>query len=160
MGKVKKVNIVTNPPSWLHNNSSPCAQRPLWTHLPAQGLCLLHVGHLHRQPAALPGLLHHHEGKRRGGWEPQRRPGWWCRKLRSLCLSPAASASPPQLRSSEKVLPIPLFCIAATAVVWAAALYFFFQNLSSWEVRDVFFSKVSLLIICLLTILLPSLSMC
>uniref|UniRef100_G3VJW6 SID1 transmembrane family member 1 n=1 Tax=Sarcophilus harrisii TaxID=9305 RepID=G3VJW6_SARHA len=42
-----------------------------------------------------------------------------------------------KLRSSEKVLPIPLFCIIATAVVWAAALYFFFQNLSSWEVvRD------------------------
>ncbi|XP_036601813.1 SID1 transmembrane family member 1 [Trichosurus vulpecula] len=38
-----------------------------------------------------------------------------------------------KLRSSEKVLPIPLFCILATAVVWAAALYFFFQNLSSWE---------------------------
>ncbi|XP_072470077.1 SID1 transmembrane family member 1 isoform X2 [Notamacropus eugenii] len=38
-----------------------------------------------------------------------------------------------KLRSSEKVLPIPLFCIVATAVVWAAALYFFFQNLSSWE---------------------------
>ncbi|XP_039698960.1 SID1 transmembrane family member 1 isoform X1 [Pteropus medius] len=38
-----------------------------------------------------------------------------------------------KLRSSEKVLPIPFFCIIATAVVWAAALYFFFQNLSSWE---------------------------
>ncbi|XP_066203386.1 SID1 transmembrane family member 1 isoform X1 [Saccopteryx leptura] len=38
-----------------------------------------------------------------------------------------------KLRSSEKVLPTPLFCIVATAVVWAAALYFFFQNLSSWE---------------------------
>ncbi|NP_001152891.1 SID1 transmembrane family member 1 isoform 1 precursor [Mus musculus] len=38
-----------------------------------------------------------------------------------------------KLRSSEKVLPLPVFCIAATAVVWAAALYFFFQNLSSWE---------------------------
>uniref|UniRef100_A0A8C0IZY4 SID1 transmembrane family member 1 n=1 Tax=Chelonoidis abingdonii TaxID=106734 RepID=A0A8C0IZY4_CHEAB len=38
-----------------------------------------------------------------------------------------------KLRSSEKLLPIPLFCIVATAVVWAAALYFFFQNLSSWE---------------------------
>ncbi|XP_068925986.1 SID1 transmembrane family member 1 isoform X2 [Petaurus breviceps papuanus] len=38
-----------------------------------------------------------------------------------------------KLRSSEKVLPIPLFCIVATGVVWAAALYFFFQNLSSWE---------------------------
>ncbi|PKU33819.1 sid1 transmembrane family member hypothetical protein [Limosa lapponica baueri] len=37
------------------------------------------------------------------------------------------------LRSSEKLLPIPLFCIVATAVVWAAALYFFFQTLSSWE---------------------------
>ncbi|XP_063999024.1 SID1 transmembrane family member 1 isoform X4 [Pogoniulus pusillus] len=38
-----------------------------------------------------------------------------------------------KIRSSEKLLPIPLFCIVATAVVWAAALYFFFQNLSSWE---------------------------
>uniref|UniRef100_A0A8B9QBK1 SID1 transmembrane family member 1 n=1 Tax=Apteryx owenii TaxID=8824 RepID=A0A8B9QBK1_APTOW len=38
-----------------------------------------------------------------------------------------------KLRSSEKLLPIPLFCIVATAVMWAAALYFFFQNLSSWE---------------------------
>uniref|UniRef100_A0A8B9ZRX4 SID1 transmembrane family member 1 n=1 Tax=Anas zonorhyncha TaxID=75864 RepID=A0A8B9ZRX4_9AVES len=38
-----------------------------------------------------------------------------------------------KLRSSEKLLPIPLFCIVATAVVWAAALYFFFQTLSSWE---------------------------
>ncbi|XP_028608247.1 SID1 transmembrane family member 1 isoform X5 [Grammomys surdaster] len=38
-----------------------------------------------------------------------------------------------KLRSSEKVLPLPIFCIVATAVVWAAALYFFFQNLSSWE---------------------------
>ncbi|XP_072579584.1 SID1 transmembrane family member 1 isoform X3 [Vulpes vulpes] len=38
-----------------------------------------------------------------------------------------------KLRSSEKLLPIPLFCIVATAVMWAAALYFFFQNLSTWE---------------------------
>uniref|UniRef100_A0A8C6E700 SID1 transmembrane family member 1 n=1 Tax=Moschus moschiferus TaxID=68415 RepID=A0A8C6E700_MOSMO len=38
-----------------------------------------------------------------------------------------------KLRSSEKILLVPLFCIVATAVVWAAALYFFFQNLSSWE---------------------------
>ncbi|XP_021566771.1 SID1 transmembrane family member 1 isoform X4 [Carlito syrichta] len=38
-----------------------------------------------------------------------------------------------KLRSSEKVLPVPLFCIVATVVLWAAALYFFFQNLSSWE---------------------------
>lgn len=38
-----------------------------------------------------------------------------------------------KIRSSEKLLPIPLFCIVATAVVWAAALYFFFQTLSSWE---------------------------
>lgn len=28
-----------------------------------------------------------------------------------------------------------MFCIVATAVVWAAALYFFFQTLSSWEVN-------------------------
>ncbi|XP_033029535.1 SID1 transmembrane family member 1 [Lacerta agilis] len=38
-----------------------------------------------------------------------------------------------KLRSSERLLLIPLFCIVATVVVWAAALYFFFQNLSSWE---------------------------
>ncbi|KAF2981627.1 hypothetical protein EK904_001089 [Melospiza melodia maxima] len=38
-----------------------------------------------------------------------------------------------KLRSSERLLPIPMFCIVATAVVWAAALYFFFQTLSSWE---------------------------
>ncbi|XP_076974477.1 SID1 transmembrane family member 1 isoform X2 [Tamandua tetradactyla] len=38
-----------------------------------------------------------------------------------------------KLRSSEKVLPLPLFCIVATVAVWSAALYFFFQNLSSWE---------------------------
>ncbi|XP_048338743.1 SID1 transmembrane family member 1 isoform X2 [Sphaerodactylus townsendi] len=38
-----------------------------------------------------------------------------------------------KLRSSERLLPVPLFCIVATAVMWAAALYFFFQNLSSWE---------------------------
>uniref|UniRef100_A0A803YSB8 SID1 transmembrane family member 1 n=1 Tax=Meleagris gallopavo TaxID=9103 RepID=A0A803YSB8_MELGA len=36
-----------------------------------------------------------------------------------------------KIRSSEKLLPIPLFCIVATAVVWAAALYFFFQTLST-----------------------------
>lgn len=53
-----------------------------------------------------------------------------------VCLSP-------QLRSSEKILPLPLFCIVATAVVWAAALYFFFQNLSSWEVRGLFFDLSS-----------------
>ncbi|XP_053311271.1 SID1 transmembrane family member 1 [Spea bombifrons] len=38
-----------------------------------------------------------------------------------------------KIRSSERIQPLPLFCIVATAVVWAAALYFFFQNLSSWE---------------------------
>ncbi|XP_016055630.1 PREDICTED: SID1 transmembrane family member 1 [Miniopterus natalensis] len=38
-----------------------------------------------------------------------------------------------KLRSAERVLPIPLFCIVATAVMWVASLYFFFQNLSSWE---------------------------
>ncbi|XP_069491966.1 SID1 transmembrane family member 1 isoform X2 [Ambystoma mexicanum] len=38
-----------------------------------------------------------------------------------------------KLRSSERIEPIPLFCILATAFVWASALYFFFQNLSSWE---------------------------
>ncbi|KAE8621146.1 hypothetical protein XENTR_v10004696 [Xenopus tropicalis] len=38
-----------------------------------------------------------------------------------------------KLRSSERIQTLPLFCIIATAVVWAAALYFFFQTLSSWE---------------------------
>ncbi|XP_038609606.1 SID1 transmembrane family member 1 [Tachyglossus aculeatus] len=38
-----------------------------------------------------------------------------------------------KLRSAEKLLPIPLICIVATAGLWTAALYFFFQNLSSWE---------------------------
>ncbi|KAM9320410.1 SID1 transmembrane family member 1 [Gastrophryne carolinensis] len=38
-----------------------------------------------------------------------------------------------KLRSSERIRPLPLFCIIATAGVWATALYFFFQNLSSWE---------------------------
>ncbi|XP_028931016.1 SID1 transmembrane family member 1 isoform X1 [Ornithorhynchus anatinus] len=38
-----------------------------------------------------------------------------------------------KLRNAEKLLPIPLICIVATAGLWAAALYFFFQSLSSWE---------------------------
>ncbi|XP_075448970.1 SID1 transmembrane family member 1 isoform X2 [Ascaphus truei] len=38
-----------------------------------------------------------------------------------------------KLRNSERIQPLPLFCIIATAVVWGAALYFFFQSLSSWE---------------------------
>nr|XP_015197233.1 PREDICTED: SID1 transmembrane family member 1 isoform X1 [Lepisosteus oculatus] len=38
-----------------------------------------------------------------------------------------------KLRSSESLRPIPLFCIVATAVMWVAALYFFLQNLTSWE---------------------------
>uniref|UniRef100_A0A8C4X5B5 SID1 transmembrane family member 1 n=1 Tax=Erpetoichthys calabaricus TaxID=27687 RepID=A0A8C4X5B5_ERPCA len=38
-----------------------------------------------------------------------------------------------KLRSLEKIRTIPSFCIIATAVLWAAALYFFFQNLTSWE---------------------------
>ncbi|XP_066555248.1 SID1 transmembrane family member 1 isoform X2 [Amia ocellicauda] len=38
-----------------------------------------------------------------------------------------------KLRSSESLQPIPLFCIIATAIMWGAALYFFFQNLTSWE---------------------------
>ncbi|MGH0179701.1 UNVERIFIED_CONTAM: hypothetical protein FKN15_002024 [Acipenser sinensis] len=37
------------------------------------------------------------------------------------------------LRNSERLRPIPLFCIIATAVMWGAALYFFFQILTSWE---------------------------
>lgn len=49
-----------------------------------------------------------------------------------------------QLRSSEKLLPIPMFCIVATAVVWAAALYFFFQTLSSWEVNFPFIVLLSI----------------
>ncbi|XP_038201158.1 LOW QUALITY PROTEIN: SID1 transmembrane family member 1 [Arvicola amphibius] len=38
-----------------------------------------------------------------------------------------------KLRSSEKILLLPLFCIVATAVVWAAALYFSFRTSGSWE---------------------------
>ncbi|XP_060226446.1 SID1 transmembrane family member 1 isoform X2 [Meriones unguiculatus] len=38
-----------------------------------------------------------------------------------------------KVRSSEKILLLPRFCSLATALLWAAALYFFFQNLSSWE---------------------------
>lgn len=108
----------------------PCPQRPLWIDLPAQRLCILHAGHLHLQPAAVPGLLHHHEGKCRCGELAGPLPG------RGYGPSFTAPVSPQQLRSSEKVLPVPLFCIVATAVVWAAALYFFFQNLSSWEVSS------------------------
>ena len=64
--------------------------------------------------------------------------------MSALCMAPAPGKNSGrvvrlcpclQLRSSEKLLPIPLFCIVATAVVWAAALYFFFQTLSSWEVK-------------------------
>lgn len=108
----------------------------LWTVLPAQGLCILHAGHLHLQPAAVPGFLHHHEGERKGG----------AGSAGSLPTAGAAASVvciSPQLRSSEKILPLPLFCIVATAVVWAAALYFFFQNLSSWEVRGPFFNLSS-----------------
>ncbi|KAF3827554.1 hypothetical protein GH733_003040 [Mirounga leonina] len=47
--------------------------------------------------------------------------------------SMATSASHPQLRSSEKLLPTPLLCIMATVVMWATSLYFFFQKPSSWE---------------------------
>lgn len=49
-----------------------------------------------------------------------------------------------------------MFCIVATAVVWAAALYFFFQTLSSWEVNfpftvllSIFFSSSLLLVLVL-----------
>lgn len=72
----------------------------------------------------------------------------WSR-LSVLCMAPSSRKNSGhvvrfcpylQLRSSEKLLPIPLFCIVATAVVWAAALYFFFQTLSSWEVKFSFHS--------------------
>lgn len=70
-----------------------CAQRPLWTHLPTQGLRFLHAGHLHLQPAALPGLLHHHEGKS-GCWlgaaGPPQVTGW-CMQPGGICFSPTAS---------------------------------------------------------------------
>lgn len=69
-----------------------------------------------------------------GGPPPPRQP--WGTHTQDPSM--AASASHPQLRSSEKLLPIPLFCIVATALMWAASLYFFFQNLSSWEVRGWF----------------------
>lgn len=74
--------------------------------------------------------------------------------LSALCMAPSTGKNLGhivrlcpclQLRSSEKLLPIPLFCIVATAVVWAAALYFFFQTLSSWEVNFPFCCPVHLL---------------
>ncbi|XP_063292142.1 SID1 transmembrane family member 2 isoform X3 [Pelobates fuscus] len=38
-----------------------------------------------------------------------------------------------KLRSGERLLPVPLLCIACTSVVWGFALYFFFQGLSTWQ---------------------------
>ncbi|XP_069597538.1 SID1 transmembrane family member 2 isoform X2 [Ranitomeya imitator] len=38
-----------------------------------------------------------------------------------------------KLRSGEKILPLPLLCIACTSVVWGFALFFFFQGLSTWQ---------------------------
>lgn len=132
-GGVKKPRMLQTH-LYAHKVIPPHAQRALWTPLPAPGLRVLHAGHLHLQPAALSGLLHHHEGKRGSGGPPARSPG----DLPTQDPQRRASASHPQLRSSEKLLPIPLFCIVATAGMWAASLYFFFQNLSSWEVRERF----------------------
>ncbi|XP_075765832.1 SID1 transmembrane family member 2 isoform X2 [Pelodiscus sinensis] len=39
-----------------------------------------------------------------------------------------------KLRSGERIQLIPLLCIACTAVVWAFALFFFFQGLSTWQI--------------------------
>lgn len=41
----------------------------------------------------------------------------------------------PQLRSGERIKLIPLLCIVGTSVVWGFALFFFFQGLSTWQVR-------------------------
>ncbi|XP_053308612.1 SID1 transmembrane family member 2 isoform X2 [Spea bombifrons] len=38
-----------------------------------------------------------------------------------------------KLRSGERILPVPLLCIACTSVVWGFALFFFFQGLSTWQ---------------------------
>ncbi|XP_040281911.1 SID1 transmembrane family member 2 isoform X2 [Bufo bufo] len=38
-----------------------------------------------------------------------------------------------KLRSGERILPLPLLCIACTSVVWGFALFFFFQGLSTWQ---------------------------
>lgn len=44
------------------------------------------------------------------------------------------TAALPQLRSGERIKPIPLLCIICTSVVWGFALFFFFQGLSTWQV--------------------------
>ncbi|XP_070621833.1 SID1 transmembrane family member 2 isoform X2 [Erythrolamprus reginae] len=38
-----------------------------------------------------------------------------------------------KLRSGERLLPVSLFCIVCTSVVWGFALFFFFQGLSTWQ---------------------------
>lgn len=58
---------MVNDPLTRRQHSIPHLQCLLWTLLPAQGLCILHAGHLHLQPAAVPGFLHHHEGEHEGG---------------------------------------------------------------------------------------------
>lgn len=94
-----------------------CWGRMLGSHLRVAGLCLPEVGSpLQMVQAGMSALRMASASRKNSGHVVRFCP----------CL---------QLRSSEKLLPIPLFCIVATAVVWAAALYFFFQTLSSWEVK-------------------------
>ncbi|XP_063799374.1 SID1 transmembrane family member 2 isoform X3 [Pseudophryne corroboree] len=38
-----------------------------------------------------------------------------------------------KLRSGERILLVPLLCIACTSVVWGFALFFFFHGLSTWQ---------------------------
>lgn len=49
---------------------------------------------------------------------------------------PSGCSSLPQLRSGERIKLIPLLCIVCTSVVWGFALFFFFQGLSTWQVRS------------------------
>lgn len=43
-----------------------------------------------------------------------------------------------QLRYGEKIHSLVMFIILGTVVVWAVALYFFFSNLTSWQVKVLF----------------------
>lgn len=49
---------------------------------------------------------------------------------------PSGCSSLSQLRSGERIKLIPLLCIVCTSVVWGFALFFFFQGLSTWQVRS------------------------
>ncbi|KAM6334430.1 SID1 transmembrane family member 2 isoform 35-T35 [Alca torda] len=63
-------------------------------------------------------------------------PGGEGRDRQPCQLLPAHRPRPlPQLRSGERIKLIPLLCIVGTSVVWGFALFFFFQGLSTWQVR-------------------------